>query len=74
MVRTKESVNMIEKHVEILFGRPVIHFAVDGNTSFANDDAFRLTHSSLRNLLLEVVAFGSFLSDVEGYIDSIHTL
>lgn len=74
MMRTKESVIMVEKHAEALFGRPVIHIAADGTTSFANDDALRLTYSSLRRLLLEAVAFGSFLWDMEGYVDSIYTL
>lgn len=74
MMRTKESVNMVEKHAEALFGRPVVHIAADGTITFANDDVLRLTYSSLRRLLLEAVVFGSFLWDVEGYVDSIYTL
>ena len=39
MMRTKESVNMVDQHVEILFERLVMHIAVDGTTTLANDDA-----------------------------------
>lgn len=74
MMITNESVNMVEKHAEALFGRSVVHIAADGTITFANDDVLRLTYSSLRRLLLEAVAFGSFLWDVEGYVDSIYTL
>uniref|UniRef100_A0A0C9QL80 TSA: Wollemia nobilis Ref_Wollemi_Transcript_28673_1691 transcribed RNA sequence n=1 Tax=Wollemia nobilis TaxID=56998 RepID=A0A0C9QL80_9CONI len=73
-LRTKESVNMIEKHAEALFGRPVTHIAEDGRVTIVSDDTFRITYSSLRRLLLEAHAFGSFLWDAEGYVDSIYGL
>jgi len=65
---------MVEKHVEALFGRLVINIAADGATDFAHDDALGLTYSSLKRLVLDVVAFDSLLWDVEGYVGSIYTL
>ncbi|KAH9292633.1 hypothetical protein KI387_042178, partial [Taxus chinensis] len=73
-MRTKESANIVEKHAEALFGRPVTHIAEDGAVTIASDDAIRLTYSSLRRLVLEATAFGSFLWDVESYVDSIYSL
>ena len=39
MMRTKESVNMVNQHVETLFESPVIHIAADGTTTLENDDS-----------------------------------
>ena len=39
MMRTKESVNMVDQHAETLFERPVIHIVADGTTTLAYDDA-----------------------------------
>lgn len=72
-MRTKETVNMIEKHAGALFGRPVTHIAEDGTVTIASDEIM-LTYSSLRRLLLEATAFGSFLWDAEDYVDSIYSL
>ena len=39
MMRTKESVNMVDQHAEILFERLVIDIAANGTTTLENDHA-----------------------------------
>eukprot|EP01018_Ginkgo_biloba_P003534 Gb_32078 [translate_table: standard] len=73
-MRARESVNVIEKHAAALFGRPEMHIASNGSMAVTNDKTIRLTYSSLRRLVLEAVAFGSFLWDVEDYVDSLYNL
>ncbi|KAK1259495.1 hypothetical protein QJS04_geneDACA023250 [Acorus gramineus] len=60
-LRSQEVVNLIEKHSLALFE----------NT---DDEVIDVTVPSLKRLVLEAVAFGSFLWDVEGYIDSVYRL
>lgn len=66
-LRTCEASNLIEKHSWALFGE---------NLEFSqeNDEAVILDPSSLKRLLLEAIAFGSFLWDVEDYVDEIYKL
>ncbi|KAJ7555104.1 hypothetical protein O6H91_05G023200 [Diphasiastrum complanatum] len=73
-MRSKESVNVIEKHTQALFGRPEVQITSDGSVMITKDGTIRLTISGLRNLVLEAVAFGSFLWDVESYVDSHYSL
>eukprot|EP00249_Psilotum_nudum_P012726 c23944_g2_i1 orf=103-1398(+) len=70
MIRSKESVSVIEKHTEALFGRPEIQVLPDGSMAITKDEVIRLSFSGLRRLVLEAVAFGTFLWDVETYVDS----
>ncbi|WVZ52295.1 hypothetical protein U9M48_003369, partial [Paspalum notatum var. saurae] len=60
-LRTCEASNLIERHSWALFGE-------DMTLSQENDEAIILDPSSLKRLLLEAIAFGSFLWDVEDYI------
>ncbi|KAG6546904.1 hypothetical protein Mapa_011520 [Marchantia paleacea] len=69
-MRAKESLNVIEKHAEALFGKPEIRVAPDGSFTVESDDTIRVSFSGLRRLVLEAVAFGSFLWDAESYVDS----
>ncbi|XP_047090561.1 UV-B-induced protein At3g17800, chloroplastic-like [Lolium rigidum] len=62
-LRSSEASNLIEKHSQALFGENV------GSTE--NDEAVILDPASLKRLLLEAIAFGSFLWDVEDYVDEI---
>ena len=39
MMRTKQSVNMVNQHAETLFERLVIHIVADGTTTLENDDS-----------------------------------
>ncbi|GJN41226.1 hypothetical protein PR202_gn00572 [Eleusine coracana subsp. coracana] len=66
-LRSFEAANLIEKHSWALFGE---------NMEFSqeNDEAVVLDPSSLKRLLLEAIAFGSFLWDVEDYVDEIYKL
>ncbi|CAI5482762.1 unnamed protein product [Closterium sp. Yama58-4] len=68
-MRSKESVEVIERHTEALFGKPKVETNEEG-VAVVKDDAARLTVSTLRRLVLEAVAFGGFLWDVESFVDT----
>ncbi|KAK6937853.1 Protein of unknown function DUF760 [Dillenia turbinata] len=66
-LKSKEALNVIEKHSLALFG--------DEKTGLLNTDDVILTSiSSLKRLVLEAIAFGSFLWDAEEYTDSVFKL
>ncbi|CAM8918666.1 unnamed protein product [Rhodiola kirilowii] len=69
-IRSKEAVTIIEKHTEALFGRPEILINPDGTIDSSKDPKVRITFGGLKRLVLEAVTFGSFLWDVESYVDS----
>ncbi|KAL6009309.1 hypothetical protein ACLOJK_022538 [Asimina triloba] len=64
-LKSLEAVNLIEKHTWALFGN---------GASQIEDDEIAITFSALKRLVLEAVAFGSFLWDVERDVDSIYRL
>ncbi|XP_002531072.2 UV-B-induced protein At3g17800, chloroplastic isoform X1 [Ricinus communis] len=66
-LKSKEAVNLIEKHSSALFGN-------DNTGSLENDEVILTSFSSLKRLVLEAVAFGSFLWDTEEYVNSIFKL
>ncbi|PIA58729.1 hypothetical protein AQUCO_00500578v1 [Aquilegia coerulea] len=68
--RSKESISLIEKQTQALFGRPDIRITEDGSLDMLNDEAVGISFSGLTMLVLEAVAFGSFLWDAEGYVES----
>uniref|UniRef100_A0ACD5XQ58 Uncharacterized protein n=1 Tax=Avena sativa TaxID=4498 RepID=A0ACD5XQ58_AVESA len=65
-VRSSEASNLIEKQSRALFEEKI------GSTE--NDEAVILDPASLKRLLLEAIAFGSFLWDAEDYVDEIFKL
>ncbi|XP_050206742.1 UV-B-induced protein At3g17800, chloroplastic [Mercurialis annua] len=66
-LKSKEAKHLIGKHTRALFG--------DDETGLLEDDEVILTSfSSLKRLVLEAVAFGSFLWDAEDYVDSVFKL
>lgn len=69
-IRSKEAISLIEKQTQALFGRPDIRVAEDGSLGASNDEAVSLTFSGLTMLVLEAVAFGSFLWDAENHAES----
>lgn len=73
IVRSKEAISLIEKQTQALFGRPDIRVSGDGSIETSNDEMLSLTFSGLTMLILEAVAFGSFLWDKENYVDSKYT-
>lgn len=66
-IRSKEAVGIIEKHTEALFGRPEV--VVTPHDS-AKEDSIKISFGALKRLVLEAVTFGSFLWDVESYVDA----
>ncbi|KAF9606193.1 hypothetical protein IFM89_023648 [Coptis chinensis] len=66
-LKSKEAVNLIEKHTWALFGDEKI-----GELDSGSDIV--ITFPSLERLVLEAVAFGSFLWDVERSVDSAYGL
>ncbi|GAB2273422.1 hypothetical protein Dimus_008217 [Dionaea muscipula] len=69
-MRSKEAVSLIEKQTQALFGQPNIKLADDGSLEAHNDEIIVISFSGLTLLILEAVAFGSFLWDSEDYVES----
>ncbi|KAJ0970859.1 hypothetical protein J5N97_018818 [Dioscorea zingiberensis] len=69
-IRSKEAISLIEKQTQALFGRPDIRIMEDGSLDTSNDEVVSITFSGLTMLVLEAVAFGSFLWDSESYVES----
>ncbi|KAL7123608.1 hypothetical protein ACP275_01G116000 [Erythranthe tilingii] len=69
-IRSKEAISLIEKQTQALFGRPDIKVTEDGSLDASNDEIVSLTFSGLTMLVLEAVAFGSFLWDTENFVES----
>eukprot|EP00268_Persea_americana_P006029 TRINITY_DN1211_c0_g1_i1.p1 TRINITY_DN1211_c0_g1~~TRINITY_DN1211_c0_g1_i1.p1 ORF type:complete len:417 (-),score=98.31 TRINITY_DN1211_c0_g1_i1:383-1633(-) len=69
-IRSKEAVSIIEKHTEALFGRPEVVITPRGTIDSSTDEAIKISFAGLQRLVLEAVTFGSFLWDVESYVDS----
>ncbi|KAL5794746.1 hypothetical protein ACOSP7_003340 [Xanthoceras sorbifolium] len=66
-LKSKETVNLIEKHSCALFG--------DTKKGLLDTDEVILTSfSSLKRLVLEAIAFGSFLWDTEEYVNTVYKL
>ncbi|GFY99406.1 phosphoserine aminotransferase, putative [Actinidia rufa] len=65
--KTKEAASLIEKHSCALFG--------DEKTGLIEaDEVIRTSLLSLKRMVLEAVAFGSFLWDTEEYVDTVYKL
>lgn len=69
-IRSKVAFGIIEKHTEALFGKPEIVITPEGTVDSSKDEHVRISFAGLRRLILEAVTFGSFLWDVESYVDS----
>ncbi|XP_073144815.1 UV-B-induced protein At3g17800, chloroplastic-like [Henckelia pumila] len=68
-IRSKEAIGIIEKHTEALFGRPEIVVTPEGTIDSSKDEQIKISFGGLKRLVLEAVTFGSFLWDVESYVD-----
>ncbi|KAJ7961611.1 UV-B-induced protein, chloroplastic [Quillaja saponaria] len=66
-LRSKEAVKLVESHSCALFGK-------GESGSFETDDFILTSFSSLKRLVLEAIAFGSFLWETEDYIDNVYKL
>ncbi|GMJ06653.1 hypothetical protein like AT1G48450 [Hibiscus trionum] len=69
-IRSKESVSIIEKHTEALFGRPGTVITPQGTVGSSKGKRIKISFGGLKRLVLEAVTFGSFLWDVESFVDS----
>lgn len=69
-MRSKAAISLIEKQTQALFGRPDIRLADDGSIELPSDEVVSITFSGLTTLVLEAVAFGSFLWDAESFVES----
>ncbi|KAE8695296.1 3-glucanase family protein [Hibiscus syriacus] len=61
-LRSKEAANLIERHSCALFGEE------------QTEEVIKTSFSSLKRLVLEAVAFGSFLWDIEEYVNTVYRL
>ncbi|KAH7415825.1 hypothetical protein KP509_14G062400 [Ceratopteris richardii] len=69
-VRSRQSLRVLENHTEALFGRPEVVLSPDGSMRIAKDEVLKISFAGLKHLVLEAVAFGSFLWDAECYVDA----
>lgn len=68
-LRSKEAVNLVENYCMALFGDNVESGLAEGN-----NNVILTSFSTLKRLVLEAVAFGSFLWETEDFIDSVYKL
>ncbi|OIW21706.1 hypothetical protein TanjilG_08326 [Lupinus angustifolius] len=66
-LRSKEAVKLVESYSHALFGNLESGLV-------ENDDIILTSFSSLKRLVLEAIAFGSFLWETEDYIDNVYKL
>ncbi|KAL9242663.1 hypothetical protein vseg_016645 [Gypsophila vaccaria] len=69
-IRSIEAMTLIERQTQAIFGRPDIKVSGGGALETQNDAIVSITFSGLTMLVLEAVAFGSFLWDAEDYVES----
>ena len=69
-IRSKEAVSLIEKQTQSMFGRPDIKVLDDGSVNAKDGKMVTITFTELNHLVLEAVAFGSFLWEAESYVES----
>ncbi|KAK9667782.1 hypothetical protein RND81_13G010800 [Saponaria officinalis] len=69
-IRSIEAMTLIERQTQAIFGRPDIKVSGGGALETQNDAIVSITFSGLTILVLEAVAFGSFLWDAEDYVES----
>ncbi|KAG0456684.1 hypothetical protein HPP92_024472 [Vanilla planifolia] len=69
-VRSREAYSIVEKHTEALFGKLEVAVSPQGTVDPSKDDIIKVTIAGLKRLILEAVTFGSFLWEVESYVDS----
>ncbi|KAK4270179.1 hypothetical protein QN277_023253 [Acacia crassicarpa] len=67
-LRSKEAVNLVESYSMALFGNE------ESGLIEGNNNVILTSFSTLKRLVLEAVAFGSFLWETEDYIDSVYKL
>uniref|UniRef100_A0A1D1XJ86 UV-B-induced protein At3g17800, chloroplastic n=1 Tax=Anthurium amnicola TaxID=1678845 RepID=A0A1D1XJ86_9ARAE len=65
-LKSREAANLIEKHSRALF--------LEHEVLNLEDEVVPVFYSSMKRLVLEAVAFGSFLWDAERYVDSVYSL
>ncbi|KAL8132654.1 UV-B-induced protein At3g17800, chloroplastic-like isoform X2 [Apium graveolens] len=69
-IRSKEAIDIVEKHTEALFGKPEIVISPEGRVDSSDDENIKISLGGLRRLVLEAVTFGAFLWDIESHVDS----
>lgn len=69
-LRSKEGLSVVERQTEALFGRPEFIQGEQGGPMVAKPEPVGVTLTTLKRTVLEAVAFGSFLWDVESDIDN----
>ncbi|KAK4768208.1 hypothetical protein SAY87_003349 [Trapa incisa] len=69
-VKSRAAMELIEKQTLALFGDR----SSGGSDGKENDEMITTSFSSLKRLVLEAVAFGSFLWDIEEAVDSVYSI
>ncbi|KAJ9680114.1 hypothetical protein PVL29_019410 [Vitis rotundifolia] len=72
-IRTMEAVSIIQKHTQALFGRRDVAIIPNSTRRIldsSEDELIKMSFGGLKRLVLEALTFGSFLWDVESFVDS----
>eukprot|EP00898_Chlorokybus_atmophyticus_P008862 jgi/Chlat1/8978/Chrsp94S08266 len=69
IISTQEAANVAERHLRALFGDPPQPKSLEGGMVAIEDNVITISVSALKKVILEAVAFGSFLWDVESFVD-----
>lgn len=73
-IRSKEAQGLVEKQTDALFGELRTMIMPSGMIDQSKDEIIKISFASLKRLIMEALTFGSFLWDVETYVDSRHQL
>ena len=73
-IRSKEALGLVEKQTDALFGELRTMIMPSRMIDQSNDEIIKISFASLKRLIMEALTFGSFLWDVETYVDSRHQL
>lgn len=75
-MRVAESLQVIERHVEALFGRPSAadHEHIAATTTTTNFPCLLMKLGVVKSLILEALALGALLREVESFVESFYPL
>ncbi|KAH7315627.1 hypothetical protein KP509_21G058000 [Ceratopteris richardii] len=72
--RCTQSLSVFKKQIQALFERSELVTSSDGSITVGTKEALKIRFWDFQHLVLEALAFGSFLWDVESCVDRTYTL
>lgn len=73
---TKEGMQLVERHMLALFGPPPVVEPIESSTGVVQyeDNVITISISALRCVVMEAVAFGGYLFDIESAVERVYPL